>query len=179
MSAMADTFPGQHPDEQVDLVFRKHPVVMRKYITYSSLILALGLVPSIFKPLEPWAWWFALGGLVLALIAFGYRFLSWYFSVYIITDSRLIEIRQTGFFNRSVEDISHNRIQSVNYEIKGLQATLLKYGHIYVQTYAGPIVTMKHIHRPEEIQEHLNERIRGIEPNHDPSGLSKGGENEA
>ncbi len=175
---MANKFTGQHPDEEIDLVFRQHPIVMRKHISYSLIIFALGLLPSIFWPLESWVWWSALGGLVLALLFFGYRFISWFFSVYIITNERLIEIRQKGFLNRSVGDINHNRIQSVNYEIVGLQATMLKYGEVSVQTYAGPIITMNYIHNPGDIQEHLNKRIRGIEPNHDPSGLMNKGEND-
>lgn len=160
---MADTFPGQHDDESIDFVFRQHPVVMRKGIVYGFLVFALGLVPYLIWPLQRWTWWVALAGLLVGLIVFGYRFLGWYFSIYIITDERLIQIKQRGFFDRNVQDVSHNRIQSVNYEIKGMQATMLKYGTVVVQTYFGPL-ELRFIHKPEEVQQHLNKITRNIAP---------------
>ncbi len=160
---MANSFPGQHPDETIDLVFRQHPIVMRKGMIYGLLVFTLSTIPSLFWPLQDWVWWMGLAGFVLALLIFGYRFLGWYFSVYIITNERLIQIRQSGFFSRSVQDISHNRIQSVNYEIKGVQATLFKFGTIFVQTFAGDL-NLRFIHRPEEVQQHLNKIIRNVTP---------------
>lgn len=161
---MASTFPGQHEKEEIDFVFRQHPIVMRKSLILFLGIFTLGVLPIAFWPLDERAWWAAGAGLLVALVIFGYRLLGWYFSVYIITDERLMQIRQKGLFNRSVQDISHSRIQSVQYDIKGVQATLFKFGTISVQTYAGPVLTMTFIHRPEEVQEHLNKIIRNIKP---------------
>lgn len=161
---MASKFPGQHENEEIDLVFRQHPIVMRKSLILALALFTAGILPLAYWPLEQWVWWVAGAGLLLAALAFGYRFLGWYFSVYIITDERLVQIRQKGFFNRSVQDISHSRVQSVQYEVKGVQATLFKFGTIAVQTYAGPVLTLTFIHRPEEVQEHLNKIIRSIKP---------------
>ncbi|MEX0749108.1 MAG: PH domain-containing protein [Candidatus Saccharimonadales bacterium] len=169
---MANTFPGQHPDETIDFVFRQHPVVMRKGVTVALGVFAVGLVPSSIWPLETWSWWCALAGLVLSLLVFSYWFLGWYFSVYIITDERLIQIKQVGLFNRSVQDISHNRIQSVNYTIKGLQATFMKFGTVTVQTFAGDLI-LHYIHHPEEVQQHLNRIIRDVVPV-DPATINGG-----
>lgn len=161
---MAETFDGQHEDETIDFVFRQHPVVMRRSMIYGLCIFAVSTTPFYIWPLAVWTRWLVLGGFILGLLVFGYRFLGWYFSVYIITSERLIQIRQKGFFDRSVQDISHNRIQSVQYEVKGLQSTLLKFGTISVQTFAGPTLTMTYIHKPEEVHQHLNKVIRNIEP---------------
>jgi uncharacterized membrane protein YdbT with pleckstrin-like domain len=161
---MPQTFDGQHEDEEIDLVFRQHPVVMRRYMIFGLGIFALSTVPLLFWPTQVWPLWVTGGGFLVGLVLFGYRFLGWYFSVYIITSERLIQIRQRGFFDRSVQDISHNRIQSVQYEVKGLQQTLLKFGTISVQTFAGPAISMSYIHKPEEVHQHLNTVIRNIEP---------------
>lgn len=168
------SFPGQHSDEVIDFVFRQHPVVMRKGMIYGLVAFTISVVPSAFWPLEAWVWWTALAGFIVGLAIFGYRFLGWYFSVYIITDERLIQIKQSGFFSRSVQDISHNRIQSVNYEIKGVQATMFKFGTVFVQTFAGDLI-LRFIHRPEEVQQHLNKIIRNVTPV-DPRDV--GGEHE-
>lgn len=171
---MANEFPGQHPDEEVDFVFRQHPIVMRKAFLLGFVLIALGLVPMLLWPQQLWTLWAVLAGLVLALVVFGYRFLSWYFSVFIITSERFIQVKQRGFFDRKVQDISHSRIQSVNYEIKGLQPTLFKFGTIYVQTFVGDIV-LPAIHHPEEVQQHLNAIIRNVKPE-DPKDLVERGD---
>lgn len=169
---MATTFPGQHPDETIDFVFRQHPVVMRKHLIYGLVVFTIGAVPLSFWPLDAWAWWVFGIGFLAGLAVFGYRFLSWYFSIYIISSERLIQIRQKGLFDRSVQDVAHTRIQSVNYEIKGFQATLFKYGTILVQTYVGDL-NLKYIHHPEEVQQHLNKLIREL-PVLDPRGVEEG-----
>lgn len=161
---MADTFDGQHKDESIDFVFRQHPVVMRRSMIYGLLALTIGMLPFFLWPLQTWARWVVLAGALVGLVIFGYRFISWYFSVYIITNERLIQIKQKGLFDRNVQDISHSRIQSVQYEIKGLQQTLLKFGTISVQTFAGPTLNMTYIHKPEEVHQHLNKVIRNIPP---------------
>jgi uncharacterized membrane protein YdbT with pleckstrin-like domain len=102
-------------------------------------------------------------GLILMLIVFIYRWLSWYYSVFIVTNERLIQIRQKGFFDRRVSDISHSKIQSVNYEVKGLQATFFHYGTLFVQTYVGEN-KLSYIHKPEEIHQLMVKMIRAVKP---------------
>ena len=173
---MAELFPGQHPEEEIEFVFRQHPVVMRKTLILSLAIFTAGVVPIAFWPQEAWAWWSVLAGFVVALLFFGYRLLSWYFSVYVITDERFIQIKQNGFFDKQVQDIAHSRIQSVNYQVKGLQATLFKFGTITIQTFVGDII-LRCIHHPEEVQQHLNHIIRHVNPE-DPKDLVEGGTDE-
>lgn len=173
---MADSFPGQHEGEEIDFVFRQHPVVIRKQMIAGMGIFALSMVPLLVWPTETWLWWLVLGGFLLGLAIFGYRFISWFFSVYIITTERFIQVKQKGFFDRKVQDISHNRIQSVNYEIKGVQETLLRFGTVTVQTFVGDIV-LPCIHKPEEVQQHLNKIIRDVAPV-DPQDIEEGGDHE-
>jgi len=72
---------------------------------------------------------------------------GWHFSVFIVTDQRLIQITQKGLFHRSVVDMGLSQIQMVNYEVSGLQETLLGFGTIMMQTFVGDLV-IRDVHHP-------------------------------
>lgn len=148
-------FPGQHPDEGVELVFRQHPVVLRKALIGGLFFVLLTEMPLLIFPAA-----FSLdiqillGGIAVCLLVWFYYWMGWYYSIYILTDLRLIDIRQKGFFNRTVREVGLDKVQSINYHIKGLQATLLKYGDITVQTYTGDWV-LKTVHHPHDVYGHM------------------------
>jgi uncharacterized membrane protein YdbT with pleckstrin-like domain len=155
-------FSGQHEDEEVDLVFHQHPIVMRKALLLGLIIWTVSALPLAFV-IAVWPWYIFGVGFILMFLIIGYRWITWYYSIFIITNERLIQIRQKGFFNRGVTDISHNKIQSVNYEVKGLLATSFHFGTIVVQTYVGDLV-LKYIHHPEDVQQLLVKDIRAVRP---------------
>jgi hypothetical protein len=85
--------------------------------------------------------------------------ISWYFSVFIVTDQRLIQITQKGMFSRSVVDMGLGQIQMVNYDVTGLQETLLGFGTITMQTFVGDLV-IHDLHHPAKIQKKLLQILR-------------------
>ena len=144
------TFPGQHEGEEVLLVFHQHPLVMRKELIFGLFAILFALMPPLAWPLASWAWdplWWTL---VLVAAAWFHRWVGWYYSVYIVTDERLIEIKQRGFFNRRVSEYGLDKIQNINYHIRGFQAVIFQFGDITAQTYVGD-VEMRMIYRPVEI----------------------------
>lgn len=147
-------FKEQFDDEEVLLVFRKHPVVMRKGLIVSSLALLLGTIPALIKPEFSWFFGGLAAGFVLACLVFLPFWIGWHFSVYIVTDQRLIQITQKGLFHRSQVGLGLNQIQMVNYEIAGMQETLLGFGTIVVQTFVGSL-TIHDVHKPALIQKEL------------------------
>lgn len=149
-------FPGQHPGENVNLVFRQHPVVLRWQLIWGMLAILVGLVPLILFPLSDLALKVSLIVPVLVLAYWFYQWLGWYYSCYIVTSQRLIDIRQKGFFNRKVSEVGFDKIQSINYHIKGFQAAVLKFGDITVQTYTDPWI-LKSVHHPEEVHAQMME----------------------
>jgi hypothetical protein len=167
---MADKyFEDQFDDEEVLFVFRKHPIVMRRGLILAMLAILLGTVPSLFKP-EYSVYLIGLAcGLVLGAIIMLPGWIGWWFSVFIVTDQRLIQITQRGLFHRSVIDMRLNQIQMINYEVAGLQETLLGFGTIMMQTYVGDLV-IHDIHHPAAIQKKLLEILRqqGIKPVSNP-----------
>lgn len=155
-------FEDQMDDEDVQYVFRKHPVVMRKGLLLSSFGLLVGpiitLVLVYARPDSPPSLNFfylnMLGSLLLAAVLFIPAFIAWYFSVFIVTDQRLIQITQKGMFHRSVVDLGLSQIQMVNYEVSGLQETVLGFGTIMIQTFMGDL-TIHDVHHPARTQKKL------------------------
>ena len=144
------SFPGQHEGEEVVFVFHQHPLVMRAALIIGLLIILVSLMPPLFFPLASWAWDSAWIALLLVAAYWFHRWVGWYYSIYIVTDQRLIEIKQRGFFNRRVSEYRFDKIQNVNYHIRGFQAVIFGYGDIVAQTYVGD-VTMRYIHKPVEV----------------------------
>lgn len=161
-------FADQFDDEEVLYVFRKHPVVMRKGIVAWAVTMLLGplyvLVLTFMYRDNPAKYpgtgtFFlsVLASFALSLIVFAPSYIGWYFSVFIITDQRFIQIHQKGLFHRGVSDIGLNQIQSISYEVAGLQETLLGFGTIKMQTYVGDVL-IHDLHKPA----HIQKRILGI-----------------
>lgn len=163
----AKYFEDQFDDEEVLFVFRKHPIVMRKGLVYGSLATLVGplyvLAMTYIQPDNPptIAFFFLsiLASFVLAALIFMPSWISWHFSVYIVTDQRFIQITQRGFFSRGVVDMSLRQIQMVNYEVAGLQETLLGFGTIMMQTLVGDLI-IHEVHHPDKIQKKLLEILR-------------------
>lgn len=156
---MAQTFEGQYEDEEVKLVFHQHPIVLRKPLIIFLLVLLAGMLPFSFWPANSWTWYVLGAGLVLGVVIFAYAWMSWYFSIYIVSDQRIIHIEQRGFFHRQVVELGHDKVQNVNYEVAGFQATLFKYGTIIVQTFVGDLV-LDTIYHPEKIHRRISHIIR-------------------
>ncbi len=147
-------FEDQLDGEDLLYVFRKHPVVMRKGLIIAMLAILLGTVPSLIKPEYIYLFGGMAAGFVLSGILFLPTWISWFYSVYIITDQRLIQITQKGFWSRSVVDIGLNQIQMVNYQVDGLEETLLGFGTIMMQTFVGDLV-IHDVHHPADTQKKI------------------------
>ena len=168
MSSHANqNFPGQQDGEDVQLVFRQHPLVMRKPLIIGLLLILFAVLPLDFIYT---GWLFtilvkvalAVSAAVLFLY-WPYHFLGWYYSVYIVTDRRLIEIKQHGLFDRKVREWQLDLIQNLNYHINGFQAVIFHYGTITAETYSGNL-EMPTIYKPVEVHTRLMEIVRRARP---------------
>lgn len=152
-------FADQFEDEEVLFVFRKHPIVMRKGLVVGMLAILAGVVPTFFYPYYSVLFIGFGAGILLGVLLFIPSWVTWHFSVFIVTDKRLIQITQKGFWHRSVVDMGLNQIQMVNYQVAGLQETLLGFGTIMMQTFVGDLV-IHEIPHPAKIQKKLLEILR-------------------
>lgn len=161
MAQKTKYFADQFDDEEVLFVFRKHPVVMRMGLIFGMIGPLIGVIPAAIKPELGFGWFFGgLGiGVLLGLIVFFPYWIAWYYSVFIVTDQRFIQITQKGLFHRAVVDIGLNQIQMVNYEIAGFQETLLGFGTIMMQTYMGDLI-IHQVHKPARTQKKMLHILR-------------------
>lgn len=163
----AKHFPDQLDDEEVEFIFRKHPIVMRKGLVFGMLGPLVGIIPAAVKPELGFGWFFGglFGGMLLGGLIFLPFWIAWYYSVFIVTDRRLIQITRRGLFRKSFVDMGLNQIQSLNYEVNGLQATMLGYGTLLVQTYMGDLVVQQ-VYHPAQIYKQLVTVLRdqGVHP---------------
>jgi len=65
---------------------------------------------------------------------FFFSFIDYYLDIWIITNERIIDVQQKGFFSRVIAEQRLYRIQDVTSEVNGLFPTVFKYGEIYIQT---------------------------------------------
>lgn len=154
-------FSEQFEDEEMLLLFRKHPIVMRREIVIASVLLLLGTIPALIKPTYLFFFGGLAIGLVLCTLVMFYAWIGWYFSVYIVTDQRLLQMSQKGLWKRSVVDIGLDKIQTISYEINGLQETLLGFGTIIIQTYVGELV-IHDVYHPKKIQNRMSHILREL-----------------
>lgn len=162
-------FEDQFDDEEVEMVFRKHPIVMRRGFIVSMLLWLVGPVIMLIltfahpnnPPSIPLFFASLAGSIALGIVCLIPSWIGWYFSVFIVTDQRFIQITQKGFFTRSVVDIALNQIQMINYEIVGIQETLLGFGTIKIQTYVGELV-IHDVYHPAKTAKKLQLILRDL-----------------
>ena len=74
-------FTEQFDDEEMLLLFRKHPVVMRKAIVFASIAALLGVLPSLAWPYFN-VFFIGLGaGFAVAFVIMFWAWIGWHFSV--------------------------------------------------------------------------------------------------
>ena len=93
--------------------------------------------------------------LIIWLGAFYYLTL-YVLNTVIITDRRIIENEQHGFFNRKISELHAYRVQDVSVHTNGIVETMLHFGDIVVQTAASEKQFVFHkIPNPEEVKDSI------------------------
>ena len=153
-------FKEQFEEEDVLLVFKKHPVVMRKGLILAMIGILLGTIPGLIDPQYSIFFGGLAAGFILGLILMFPFWVRWYFSVYIMTNHRFIQ-QSRSLLQVNVVDIGLEQIQMINYQISGLQETLLGFGTITVQTYVGDLV-IRDVHHPARVQKKMIHILRDL-----------------
>ena len=151
-------FDGQRSDEELLFVFRRHIIAMRKGFYMLLIPFALSAIPPLIWQDNLKLFLLPIAGLVLGLLLFSYQFVLWYFTVYIVTNQRLRQVTQKGFFGKSVVELRLSKIQNISYNIPGLSGELFKYGTIIIQTFVGDLVIHK-VEHPDKIYNQLQDAV--------------------
>ncbi len=96
--------------------------------------------------------------LVSGTILFWRSYRRWAYTVFVITDQRIIDIDQKGFFDRVVTETTFYEIDEVSYRVKGVCATIFRYGFVRLQL-AGSAADIEFdkIKRPARIHALIND----------------------
>jgi len=96
---------------------------------------------------------------LFGLLLWMHFFASWsdhWLDAWVVTNKRVIDIEQHGFFHREVSSFPLERIQDVTYNISGAVAMWLHFGDVRIQTASiSDDFVMKKVPFPEDIKEHL------------------------
>lgn len=140
------SFPGQQPDEKILLKLHRHWFV---FFSKVLTVAALAIMPVIGM----WLWsrvghWQLIAGslshtllvmagsvyyLFLWLLFYGF-WLDYALDFFVVTTRRVVDIEQSGLFDRTVAEQLLNKVQDVTQEVKGFWPTMLHYGNVYIQT---------------------------------------------
>ncbi|MDD5031695.1 MAG: PH domain-containing protein [Patescibacteria group bacterium] len=138
--------PGHISGEKIIKVLRRDVFILIKKILLFLLLLILPLilfyltVASIYPDILYGEISYPLFLLVVSFyylflwVFFFFSFIDYYLDIWIITDERIINIEQEGYFARTISEQRFYRVQDVTSETKGFFPTVLKYGNVYVQT---------------------------------------------
>jgi uncharacterized membrane protein YdbT with pleckstrin-like domain len=156
-----NSFEQQENGEKVVLLLRRHPIViLLKLAVFAVMLLIPLIIGSYFTP-----WLYREGLLSLAVFLFSlwclliwsaafYALTMYALDVWIVTDRRVLDSKQHGFFSRTTSELHLSRIQDVSVQTTGVIQTLFKFGDLHIQT-AGAEEHFKFLQIPHP------ERVRG------------------
>jgi hypothetical protein len=142
-------FEGQRPGEEVLFVFRRHIIAMRKGFYLLLIPFALTAIPPLIWQDNLELFLLPVGGLALGLLLFFYHYIMWYFTVYIVTNQRIRQVTQKGFFGKDVVELRLSKIQNISYNIPGFTGEVLGFGTIVIQTFVGDLV-IRNVEHPDK-----------------------------
>ena len=157
------------PGEVVLREARKHWILfIAELLPYAVLALLPFILPSLLRLsplLSPYADLLdsthplsrtALGVWLLIVWTSAWGALTrYYLNLWILTDRRIVEITQHGYFHREVSSVLLNRVQDVTTEVEGALFSLLDIGDIHVQSAGAEDVFHMHGIRDPDVMRDL------------------------
>lgn len=131
--------------------------LLGKKITYQEITITLTFGKPSFL-----VFGIALWGLILWLRYFSF-WTDHHLDGWILTNKRVIDVEQRGFFRREVASFRLERLQDVTTEVKGIIATFLDFGDVHVQTAgADKEFILRMAPKPKEIKAVIMEQYSNL-----------------
>jgi len=156
--------PNKLPEEKVIKVLRRDLFILFKKIVSFGLLMILPLLffeimlsayPNLLNGQisYPLIVLFASSYYLFIWLFFFFSFIDYYLDVWIITNERIIDVQQKGFFSRVIAEQRLYRVQDVASEVHGFFPTIFKYGEVHIQTAGAKQRFLFHqIPHPEEVR---------------------------
>lgn len=151
-------FEGQREGEQLLFVFRRHIIAMRKGFYGLLVPMAIGALPFLIWQDNLNLLWVFVGGFALGLVLFFYHFVIWFYTYYIVTNQRIRQVTQRGFFGKDVVELRLEKIQNISFNVPGFFGEIFNFGTIVIQTFVGDLV-IRNVESPEKIYNKLQDAV--------------------
>ena len=151
-------FEGQREGETLLFVFRRHIIAMRKGFYLLLIPFAVSSIPPLIWQTKLELFLLPLAGFAVGFALFLYHLLMWYFTVYIVSDQRIRQVTQRGFFGKDVVELKLSKIQNISYTIPGFTGEIFGFGTIVIQTFVGDLVIHK-VEHPDKIYNRLQDAV--------------------
>lgn len=135
---------------------------MRKGFYGLLVPFAVSAIPPLVWQDNLWLFLLPVAGLVVGLIIFSYYFLMWRYTYYLVTDQRIRQTTQKGFFGTDVVELTLSKIQNISYNIPGFSGEIFGFGTIVIQTFVGDLV-INNVDHPENIYNKLQDAVSRVE----------------
>jgi hypothetical protein len=91
------------------------------------------------------------------ILLFG-QYLTWSRTLFVVTDQRVVDHEQKGFFHRVVTEARYDQMDEVSYQVKGVMATIFRYGTVRLELHgAAADIVVAHVPRPSQVVDLLND----------------------
>lgn len=163
-------FEGREEGEKVILFLRPHAIILVPgfILAFFLLLVPLFLGPLLiflgidFSFLTPGqrilaiVFWYVL----VASFAY-YKFLFWYFNIYILTNERVIDFDFRGILHKEIALATLSHLEDVSPKTIGFFGTFFNFGNVHIQT-AGEKTEFEfhHVARPEKVAARILEEAR-------------------
>ena len=135
--------------ERIIYLLHRSPVTFVPVVLFFILLLVLPMVLGLLIKLTGITWFDSqIGFTFITLFASLYLmsvglffysyFVTFYLDMWVITNDRLVDVRQVSLFSRTIAEVDLYQIQDVTSEVNGIFASIFNFGNIYLQT-AGPM----------------------------------------
>lgn len=149
------------PEEKIVLKVRRHKIAL--FFESAFLILFVILPPAVYAVSKNWlvisgsddALFLALYFIVLLFswVIFFMMWTNYYLDVLIVTDKRIVDIEQRGFFSREVATVRLENIEDITINVSGVLATFVDFGTLRIQTAAeSREFIIRHVPKPSEVK---------------------------
>lgn len=150
-------FKGQHSEEEIVLLLRRHWITNVGWLLISFILLILPIIGIPFVniadliPLNIPLRFILVGFAFWYLGTFGYiilNFLFWFYNVNIVTTERIIDVDFIYLLYNEISSTVISKIEDVTYNRGGLIRSIFDYGNVFVQT-AGTIPNIEFLSVPK------------------------------
>ncbi|MBT5338043.1 hypothetical protein HN858_01470 [Candidatus Falkowbacteria bacterium] len=151
--------------EKIVQVVYHHPIVIIPHLIICFLILVLNFFLMYYLFLQ--GWWGAILflGIIVSVVFYILRLIFLYRkNRFVITNQRVIDYEQVGFFERFINEFPYSKIKQANAVIRGLGPTIFRYGNLklILKEDVGPVELYK-ISKPLKLQSLISEYLHKSE----------------